>query len=672
MANPTWDDTEEIDSSATAPSWDNTEEVAPEKSFMDQEVPLTPFFDPTVRDVIDNPVTQTIDDTAVGAVQGATLGAADEIGGGISALLEKGLGYIPGTGAHKTKEANAKLGIPDESFGETYRGYQKSSEKAFKDAGDRSPVFNTLGNIGGSVATGIGVGGLLGIGNTAKGTKSVYDIYQNQGKMKALMELGKRGGTSALKATPAMAVESALVSEGNFDNEQTREKLGEDVLSGVAFGIPTMLGLNGITEIAAPAAKAGLNAVDEKFGNFVKDNPFMRKYGIGVKYGENGIKPTTEAGLNMLEGQQIDRTKGMLDNVYTADKTLGKAVGKSIEDATTSGTRLDINKPVTKALTALNFSYNTFQDMAESARGRHIFEKIQKNMGGDVSPAEAKGLLDDVDAFIGKFNASKHRTTAEEATLSTLNKVRKELSDQMKKDIPAYGAAAERFTEFRRLVPETILSKERPAEITDIFMGNLRNSDQKLYDSLNDLQLGATSQGSGSSNIRKAFGNAQVGMKEFEANEATRNAALQAQGLAPNVNPLVQSADEFTNQTKQFSDEANFLKDVQTVKSPFVTGQNLVSTVGQLGHSGALSTSLLVGRAKKPLVNLGRKAYNMPAEKLSALAAEMKASPKLKILGQALEDGLANGDQAKKNAAIFSILQNPEASLYFSNDEEDN
>ncbi len=48
----------------------------------------------------------------------------------------------------------------------------------------------------------------------------------------------------------------------------------------------------------------------------------------------------------------------------------------------------------------------------------------------------------------------------------------------------------------------------------------------------------------------------------------------------------------------------------------------------------------------------------------------MKTAPGLKILGEALEQGLANGDQAKKNAAIFSILQHPEASLYFQNEDE--
>lgn len=664
-----WKDT--IQDDTQPKSWKDTIQDD-ETSLMETEIPLTPFVDPTIQDAANfaQPLAETAQDFSIGAAQGATLGAADEIGGGISALLEKGLGFIPGTGAHKTKEVNEQLGIPNESLADSYRGYQQSSEDAFQAAGDRSPIVNTLGSITGSVTTGIGAGKLLGIGNQAKGAKSVYDVYKDSGKLKAGVELLKRGGTTYAKAAPAIAAESALVSEGNLDDEQGREKLGQDVLGGLAFGLPAILGLEGATGLVAPAAKAGLNAVDQKFGNFVKDNPFMRKYGIGVKHGEMGTKPTTEAGLNALEGQQIDRTRGMLDNVYAADKTLGKAVGKSIEDATASGARLDIAKPVTKALKALNFSYSTFEDMAENPRGRKIFDKIQSNMSGDVSPSEAKDVLDDIDAFIGKFNASRTKTTQEEAILSTLNKVRKELSDQMKKDIPAYGQAAERFTEFRHLVPETILSKDKPVDVTGIFMGNLRNSDDKLYSALNELQMGATSQGSGSSNIRKSFGNAQAGMKEFEANEALRNAELIKQGKTPNVSPLVQNADAFTNQMKQYSDEANFLRDIQTVKSPN-PGSSAKEVAGSMfGKAGALRTSLMVGKIKKPIADISKKAYNMPAEKLGTLASQMKTTPGLRILGQALEEGLANGDQAKKNAAIFSMLQHPEARLYFDNEEE--
>lgn len=663
MANPSWDDTEEVQSAA--PSWEDTEESGP--SVLDNAISS---IAPTIQ-----PLAETAQDFSVGAAQGATLGSADEIGGGLAALLEKGASYIPGTEANKTKQIDEQLkaqgfSVPEESLADSYRAYQKGSEQAFKNAADRSPIANTLGNITGSVPTSIALGGALGIGNQAKNAKSVYGVYKDSGKLKAGLDLLQKGGTTFAKAAPAIAAESALTSQGTLSDEQGREKLGEDVLSGLAYSAPAVLGLEGLTGLAVPAAKAGINAVDERFSKFVQDNPFMRKYGIGVKHGEMGTKPTTESGLKNLENLEKIRSRGTLDNIYSADKTLGKAVGKSIEDATKSGQTVDVAKSLGNTLDALDYSYNQLADIAENPRGRQIFEKIQKG-ATSLTPDEAKYLLNDVDAYRERFKAMRvPGPLVEERIIPALDKFRQTLSNQLKTEIPEYGQAAQRFTEFRRLIPETILSKDIPSDVSGVYMGNLRNVDSKLYKAIEDLQMGATAQGSGAKTGRQAYENLMKGMKEFELNEKIRNDELIKKGITPNDNPLVQSSDEFNKTMSGFSDEANFLRDIQTIKSPVITDtKQALSNIGGLGRT-TLGTSLLVGKVKKPIADLSRKAYNLPAEKLNSLSQQMQQTPGLKVLGQALADGLQNGDQAKKNAAIFSILQNPDARLLINDDEE--
>lgn len=671
MANPTWDETEETESSAV-PTWDDTEEATPvetsfsdkAKAFVNAPSPLGPSLADTAK---------TVQDFGIGAAQGATLGAADEIGGGLAALLEKGAGKL-GFGPAAVDEQLEAQGfeVPGTSLEDTYRDYQKGSEQAFKAAGDRSPVANTLGNLGGSVASGTALGGALGIGSKAKNAQSAWDIYKSQGKLNAAADLLKKGATTYAKAAPAIAAESALVSEGNLSNEQGREKLGKDVLSGLGTGLPVVLGMEGLTEVAAPAAKAGLNAIDDKFSKFVQDTPFLRKYGIGIKHGEMGTKPTTEGGLKNLENLEKIRTQGMLDNVYQANDKLGAEVGQSISDATSRGVQVNTAAPIQKSIQELQFTPQKLQTISDEvgSRGNNILGKINSFLNKTASPSETHELINDIDAFIGKFDATRMKTQSDDDILDILHSVRKNMSEQLKTDVPEYRQAAQRFAEYRQYVPETILSKSTPSDISGVFMGNLKNAEGKLYKGLEELQSGATAQGSGGKPGRNAYDNLLKGMREFEFKEKLRNEDLIKQGKAPNSNPLAQSSDEFEKTMSGFSDEANFLKDVQTVKSPFVTGQNLISQVGQMGHSGALSTSLLVGRAKKPIQEISRKAYNMAPQKLGELATKMKASPGLKILGQALEDGLANGDQAKKNAAIFSILQNPEARLYLDNEDE--
>jgi hypothetical protein len=621
------------------------------------------------------PVAEGAQDFSIGAAQGVTLGAADEIGGGLAALLEKGagkLGFGPAAVDQQLEEQGFQ--VPGTSLADTYREYQQGSEQEFKDANERSPVLNTLGNIAGSATTGIAAGKALGIGNQAKNSKSAYDVYKSEGKLNAAADLLKKGATTFAKASPAIAAESALVSEGNFDNAESREKLGKDVIGGLAFGVPTVLGLEAATDLVAPAAKAGLNVVDDKFSKFVQNNPFMRKYGIGIKHGEMGTKPTTEAGLKNLENLQKLRTQGMVDNLYQTNDKLGKELGATLTNATNQGILIDTDTPLRKALNDLQFKPDKLEAIKKDtgARGQKILGKIQTFLDRtDVTPIEAKELLKDIDTFGGKFDNTRLKTQSDDDILDLLDSVRSNLFEQLKTTVPEYGEQAKRFAEFRNFNTDTILAGSTPVDYSKAYTGEMDDAvKDKLFNKLKEMQQGATAQGTGAKNGRDAYENLIKGMKEFEFREKFRNDNLIKQGKAPNTSPLVQSSNEFGQTMSKFSDEANFLKDVQTVKSPFVTGQNLVSTVGQMGHSGALSTSLIVGKVKKPIADISRKAYNMPGEKLNTLADQMISSPGLKVLGQALKEGLENGDQAKKNAAIFSILQNPESRLFFEGDEE--
>lgn len=122
MANPKWDDTEEIPSSSLAsssteiPSWDDTEDTPSE-------------LESGVR----------------GIAQGASLGFADEITGGAEALWE------------------VAKGNPEE-FGRLYAKSRDESRRNYKASKEANPWSYGVGEVGGSVATAF-VPGL----NVAKG-----------------------------------------------------------------------------------------------------------------------------------------------------------------------------------------------------------------------------------------------------------------------------------------------------------------------------------------------------------------------------------------------------------------------------------------------------------------------------------------------------------------------
>jgi hypothetical protein len=466
---------------------------------------------------------------------------------------------------------------------------------------------------------------------------------------------------NAAKGAPLMAAEGAFRSEGNIigGTDEEQNKVLEDTAGSLLFGIPAVVGLDAVTEVAVPLAKAGFKKGTDYLGGVVESNPFLRKLGIGFEKGLEGKNPLAESGIKKMEAEQLDRSSGLMDQILEADKKLGIQVGASLEQAEKAGQILDIARPVQKAIKALDFSYQTFQDMNDNNRGRQIFERIANKMDGVVSPLEAKALIDDVDAFIGKFTATGNKTSTDVAILDSLHKVRKELSDQMKNEISGYREASQRFEEFRRLVPETIMSGQTPQDTSGIFMGKLRNAEGKLYKGIDDLHMNAMAQGSGSGDKRKAFINTERGVSEFMMNEINRGAQSPFDGK------------QFLDNIKKYSDEANYLKEVQTVKAPFVTSTNVVGALGQLGHLGAHAGATVAGRVARPVADISRKAYKLPAEKLNGLADRLESIPGLSTLGKALKDGLQNGDQAKKNAALFSILQNPQARILLDEDENE-
>lgn len=642
----------------------------------DTEIPLTPIYDPTIGDVADvaSPILETVHDFGVGAAQGATMGAADEIGAVGMTAFEKLLSRIPGTGAHNSRQVDEQLknqgfDVPEESLGDIYKTYQKGSEAAFKEAADRSPIANTIGDIGGSITTGIAAGKLLNTG--AKAAPKILDIAKTDGKMKAGIELLKRGGTNAAKLAPAIAAEGAMRSEGNIigGTDEEQAKVLDDTRDSLLMGIPAVIGMEGVSEVVAPVVKqkAGdiVDSVKEGASDFAQKNPFLRKVGIGYDIAnKQNINPLSESGIKQLETEQIDNSTGLMNRIFQADEKLGKDVGNSLKQAEQQGIRIDVNESINRSQggKTLDELYRQMDDIeANSSRGRQIFGKLAAERTGIATPGEAKVILDDIDAYIAKFKAIgiDKRTETDINALKNLMGIRKQLSEQMKDQIPAYRAATQRFEEFRRLVPETVMAGEIPGEVADIYMGNLRNVDKKLFEGVDNIAMNATAQGSGSVDKRKAFINTERGIGKFMQNDIARGGNQPFDGKA------------FLEDTKHFSDKAQFLRDAQTVKAPFASSKNIVDLVGQLGHGGFLAGSVVAGKSARKVSDISRKAYKLPAETLNKTADTLINTPGLQILGQALKDGLANGDQAKKNAALFSILQNPNARLLLQEDENE-
>lgn len=86
----------------------------------------------------------------------------------------------------------------------------------------------------------------------------------------------------------------------------------------------------------------------------------------------------------------------------------------------------------------------------------------------------------------------------------------------------------------------------------------------------------------------------------------------------------------------------------------------MTSGIGnQMVNPNTIQTGLRsTAETMKPL-EMSQKAYAASAEELSGAAQKLMTNPQFQTYGKALQDALTNKDPEKKNAVIFTILQNP-------------
>lgn len=637
--------------------FDQAFEQAPateETNILDKPSPLGP----TLRES-----GETAMDFATGAAKGATLGAADEIGGVLSTGLEKLAGLIPGTDAYEAAQIDEQLKaqgftVPEESLMETYRGYQQASEQAQEAASERSPIASTLGELGGNIATGVAAGGALGIGKTAadaQKAKPLLDIMSQEGKLKAGLELLKRGGTTAAQAAPIMALESVAGSKNQLVGPDAQPmEVGKDVLDNLLFGGTALLGMQGVSDIAAPAAKKAADVATEA----MTDTAFGKKMKTAFDWGQDIGNPLSATNQPKLERELLTTNpEDLMSRIKTAKGKLGKDVGDSLAKAEKAGQIINVSDSLTDTLNSLNYTYKNLIDIQENPKARQIFQKIQQG-ATDLTPTEAKFLLDDVNSAISRFgNMKTPGPLIENKVIPGLQKFTKTLSEQLKTEIPEYGISAKRFAEFTNLVPEQIMSGDVPVGVTDIFMGDMRNADPKLYKGIKNLATTSTAEGTSSESSRQAATLLKENLDKLKASQPD----------------LPFESDKFMKDIGEFSDKTQTLREMQTVKAPVKTlkTSGVLAGLGELGGGGTLVASNVAGRVSVPVAKLSKKVYNMPAEKLTQYAQAMENIPGLQMYGKALRQGLENGDTAKKNAALFSIMQNPSARIIFNDNQEE-
>jgi aminopeptidase N len=300
-----------------------------------------------------------------------------------------------------------------------------------------------------------------------------------------------------------------------------------------------------------------------------------------------------------------------------------------------------------------------------------MISKVLSRNYKDASPRDIKNAMDEITATVERIGSYKYPSPELEEAPKFLRELRRGLDQRLKDQVPEYRDAAERFAQYRSTYLEQPIAGGNDAALDDIYYGNMKKGEKKLVESYEDLVKRATGESQSVESTEERYAKLLQKAQEFQKAEQGRVASGKISA------PITGDPKEFMQTIKDFADDAAVRRSVrQTQDSQAGGGIALKNAAGiaNTGRGALLSASYLAGKASTGKIatnvtNLSRRIYNAPAQSLSNLATKLEATPGVSALGKALREGLENGDSAKRNAALFTIMQNPNSRLLISGED---
>lgn len=608
------------------------------------------------------------EDTLRGVASGASFGTAPMITGG----LEAGKDILTGTDANK--------------FLDLYRKHQLESSKEYKDAKDRSPMLYGAGQLAGGVAS-----GALTAGASAEaGAGLTGSELANLGALGLAKETGKAALKGAAVGAGIGGLQGGAESEGNLDTLEGAKQLGSDALGGAEVGGA----IGGVLSSAAPLAKVGLSGVANS--EFVQNRPTFQQIFKSFKEGQAGTHiAETKPFLDTMQSQQTEDIRGITNTILNAENKLGAQLGDAIDSASQSGIKInpsqdlkDILTTSTNASGAKDLGLIDLLPAKAKLVGAGNISKLTEGLKllqqGNLDPKTAYNLRKQIMNITSNMEADP-----------SLQKMLYNVGNMLKEDIsnavPNLKPLTQQFNQLRRAGTETLLAGGQPSEFADIWAGDLSNKDLALSKAVTNLLDTYSSPGTAKMGTRRAFGEMVSNLQKFDqanpgklqelgldipslvnnveskANDFTL--VKQVLGYEPHSDPLSHGLSLLTGGTSN-TPRGVIMQQANTAG----LAANKVSNALKNVPTGTLSNAAVATYTKdasspahdnstnlNELHDFSSALYKAPEDTLRKTADKLKSQPGVDHLGEALMKSIDNKNEAAKNAALFTILQNPQA-----------
>lgn len=626
----------------------------------------------------------SLGDLAAMAGQGATFGFGDELLG-----IGQAIGDVATTDAKLT------------DIYDIFRAHQKENEAKYEALAKANPKLALAMELAGGFAV---PGGWIASG--AKGLK-------NLSTAKKLLEAGKMGAK----------VGTIAGIGGSKANIEDMGGLAKDALLGSAGGAAIGTGLTGAGMATVAAAKK-LPVLLEKLGplgeNLVRAFKASRE-GKGfvtpeqetrigkqaeeasselaskvlapskrvteeieahyAEAGEKGAKvvPQAKSELAQYIAQLIKNIEdsGLTEVKSTINKRAYNAKKRDIEkkladnqisqaDATAALQALDANPPLKK--TALSSSSELLrQQLGEDVeKAPHqlasLNAEIQRLIKGELTPQEAMNLKKRMagefygsnEAGLGSKLQSKLQSLVPPKLTSTLEKAAQEAADVAVNAPGKSKALEQKFKDVRSLIPETILNKGDLTKYADVLVNKFGVGDQglkKAETALNDIIENQI--------IGKLTDPASSGDEARNTIRLLQERIAEVQNKYPDLNL---DFNKILENVKRASQD-------KTIRAKILTKHGEKDSISGLtgklldwtGYGGSAVLGKGTRVAEKGIKGFNRYLTTASDVTLRPIASALQNTKGISYLGDALIGALDNKSVAAKNAAIFSIMQNPKA-----------
>lgn len=596
------------------------EEVSKVDTTEDKQIDLSVF---------DEPKTSTLESGLRGAFQGATLGFADEITGGVEAL---GKGVF---GSDKLSDLVSN-----------YEKYRDESRQAYKEAEETNPSAYLAGEVGGGIATSIAPIGLAvkGAGTLAKGAS-------------ALGKLGATSSGAALSGAGLGAVQGAGMSEA--DN---LKDLGTDVgISATAGGVFGAAGVPVSRAVSKgfSAAKGGLKSLskkitglsDEAFEEILTNPQAIESASGNMNTIVKDLKDTTQESLQRAdEIAKNARSSLKAEPTIQVDSIINNITDDVLESFDDAG-----KNPVKKAINELN-KKSSFSAIT----GRKV-----------ASEQDLQSTLDELYNIIYKKGGSSSVSSKQ-----NLKNTARKISSAIKTSNPEYAEGMKQSSNLYDKVDEisNMLGLRESRVMKELPEGiDINSLPDELKTQLRQLDFGPNKRDALVSNLKKAL---KPEKEQFVEDISRLGKDVGLEGLDKRI---------ITEATK-----SEFEKEKQ---APLMIGRALAGTTGALlgqqydsnfgGIGGAVLGGIFGPKAFKQAIikgAVGSQAIKKGASKVmdATLGSSQRvankllgnSNPQVQEIGRKLAD-LADQPDSVKRAFLFSLSQQPSMRKLFEEADED-